>query len=67
MLFAKLRMRGPQHDGIPEDIADAALWLAGPAFVTGLNLQVNGGMFLSRFPTPAELPGGAVAYQRRPG
>ncbi|HEX3849035.1 MAG TPA: SDR family oxidoreductase [Steroidobacteraceae bacterium] len=51
----------------PEDLADAALWLAGPAFVTGLNLQVNGGMFLSRFPTPSELPGGAAAYQKRPG
>jgi len=51
----------------PEDIADAALWLAGPAFVTGLNLQVNGGMFLSRFPTPSELPGGAAAYRNRPG
>ena len=51
----------------PEDVADAAVWLAGPSFVTGLNLQVNGGMFLSRFPTPSELPGGAAAYQRRPG
>lgn len=47
----------------PDDIADAALWLAGPAFVTGLNLQVNGGMFLSRFPTPRELPGGAAAIK----
>jgi len=51
----------------PEDIADAALWLSGPAFVTGLNLQINGGMFLYRFPTPAELPGGAAAYEKRPG
>jgi len=51
----------------PEDIADAALWLSGPAFVTGLNLQVNGGMFLSRFPTAAELPGGEAAYRNRPG
>jgi NAD(P)-dependent dehydrogenase (short-subunit alcohol dehydrogenase family) len=50
-----------------EDIANAVLWLSGPAFVTGLNLQVNGGMFLSRFPTPAELPGGAAAYANRPG
>jgi hypothetical protein len=49
----------------PEDIANAALWLAGPAFVTELNLQVNGGMFLSRFPTLRELPGGAAAYQKR--
>lgn len=51
----------------PEDIADAALWLSGPAFVTGLNLQVNGGMFLKRFPTPSELPGGEAAYRNRPG
>jgi NAD(P)-dependent dehydrogenase (short-subunit alcohol dehydrogenase family) len=51
----------------PEDIADAVLWLAGPAFVTGLNLQVNGGMFLKRFPTPGELPGGTAAYEKRPG
>lgn len=51
----------------PEDIADAAVWLSGPAFVTGLNLQVNGGMFLSRFPTPSELPGGEAAYRNRPG
>lgn len=49
----------------PEDIADAALWLAGPAFATGLNLQINGGMFLFRFPTPAEV-GGATAYEKRP-
>jgi NAD(P)-dependent dehydrogenase (short-subunit alcohol dehydrogenase family) len=51
----------------PEDIADAALWLSGPAFATGLNLQINGGMFLFRFPTPAELPGGAAAYEKRSG
>lgn len=49
-----------------EDIADAALWLSAPAFVTGLNLPVNGGMFLSRFPTPSELPGGEAAYRNRP-
>jgi 3-oxoacyl-[acyl-carrier protein] reductase len=48
-----------------EDMADAALWLAGPAFATGLNLQINGGMFLFRFPTPAEV-GGAKAYEKRP-
>jgi 3-oxoacyl-[acyl-carrier protein] reductase len=49
----------------PEDIADAALWLAGPAFATGLNLQINGGMSLFRFPTPAEV-GGAGVYDKRP-
>ena len=42
--------------GVPEDFADAALWLAGPSFVTGLNLQVNGGNQLTRFPTVAERP-----------
>lgn len=29
--------------GTPDDFADAALWLAGPSFVTGLNLHVSGG------------------------
>ena len=42
--------------GEPADFADAALWLAGPSFVTGLNLQVNGGNQLTRFPTVAERP-----------
>ncbi len=50
----------------PEDLADAVTWLAGPAFVTGTNLQVNGGNFLYRFPTPEELPGGVAAYKNRP-
>lgn len=42
--------------GEPADFADAALWLAGPSFVTGLNLQVSGGNQLTRFPTIAERP-----------
>jgi len=42
--------------GEPADFADAVLWLAGPAFVTGLNLQVNGGNHLTRFPRVAERP-----------
>jgi NAD(P)-dependent dehydrogenase (short-subunit alcohol dehydrogenase family) len=42
--------------GEPADFADAALWLAGPSFVTGLNLQVSGGNQLSRFPMLAERP-----------
>jgi 3-oxoacyl-[acyl-carrier protein] reductase len=40
--------------GMPSDFADAALWLAGPAYATGLNLQANGGQFLTRFPRPDE-------------
>lgn len=42
--------------GTPADFADAALWLAGPSFVTGLNLQVSGGNQITRFPTTAERP-----------
>jgi NAD(P)-dependent dehydrogenase (short-subunit alcohol dehydrogenase family) len=41
--------------GEPSDVADAALWLAGTAFVTGLNLQVNGGNQLRRYPYPEEV------------
>jgi NAD(P)-dependent dehydrogenase (short-subunit alcohol dehydrogenase family) len=42
--------------GQPDDFADAVLWLAGPAYVTGLNLQVNGGNHLTRLPRLAERP-----------
>ncbi len=48
--------------GQPEDFANAVLWLAGPAYVTGLNLQVNGGNALTRMPYLSELPGGADSY-----
>jgi NAD(P)-dependent dehydrogenase (short-subunit alcohol dehydrogenase family) len=42
--------------GTSEDIADAALWLAGDTcFMTGQNLQVNGGLTLRRNPRAAEL------------
>jgi NAD(P)-dependent dehydrogenase (short-subunit alcohol dehydrogenase family) len=48
--------------GIPSDFADAVLWLAGPSFVTGLNLEVSGGMQLMRQPMTQELPGNNQAY-----
>jgi NAD(P)-dependent dehydrogenase (short-subunit alcohol dehydrogenase family) len=48
--------------GQPEDFANAVLWLAGPSYVTGLNLQVNGGNQLTRFPTLDELPMGRDSY-----
>ncbi|MDT4832066.1 Glucose 1-dehydrogenase B [compost metagenome] len=48
--------------GLPADFANAVLWLSGPAYVTGLNLQVNGGNHLSRFPYLGELPGAEQAY-----
>lgn len=47
----------------PEDIADAVLWLCGPAFVTGLNLDVNGGNQLTRMPRADELPFGESSYE----
>lgn len=48
--------------GLPEDFANAVLFLAGPSYVTGLNLQVNGGNQLTRFPFLQEMPGGREAY-----
>jgi NAD(P)-dependent dehydrogenase (short-subunit alcohol dehydrogenase family) len=51
-----------QRVGLPEDFANAVLWLAGPAYVTGLNLQVNGGNHLTRFPYLRELPMGQETY-----
>lgn len=49
--------------GYPADFANAVLWLAGPAFVTGLNLPVSGGNQLMRFPTMAELPGAEQSWE----
>lgn len=47
--------------GTSEDIAHAVLWLADDAsFVSGQNLQVNGGLTLRRNPRPEEI-GAAVA------
>lgn len=48
--------------GVPEDFANAVLFLCGPSYVTGVNLQVNGGNHLTRFPYLSEMPGGAEAY-----
>jgi NAD(P)-dependent dehydrogenase (short-subunit alcohol dehydrogenase family) len=42
--------------GTIEDIASAAVWLASDdCFMTGQNLQVNGGLTLRRNPTFAEM------------
>jgi NAD(P)-dependent dehydrogenase (short-subunit alcohol dehydrogenase family) len=43
--------------GYPEDFANVVLWLAGPAYVTGLNIPVCGGIQLARFPYADEIPG----------
>ncbi len=42
--------------GEPGDYAEAALWLAGPSFVSGLNLHVSGGNQLTCMPALAERP-----------
>jgi NAD(P)-dependent dehydrogenase (short-subunit alcohol dehydrogenase family) len=42
--------------GTVDDIANAALWLAGEeSFLTGQVLQINGGLTLRRNPTPREI------------
>ena len=50
--------------GLPEDFANAVLWFAGPAFVTGLNLPVSGGNQLTRFPYLNEFDGGKTAFDK---
>ncbi|MEC9359714.1 MAG: SDR family oxidoreductase [Pseudomonadota bacterium] len=49
--------------GCPSDFANAVLWLAGPAYVTGLNLPVCGGAQLTRFPYLSEMPGAGSAWE----
>jgi NAD(P)-dependent dehydrogenase (short-subunit alcohol dehydrogenase family) len=50
--------------GEASDMADAVLWLAGGAFVTGLNLHVSGGNQLTRFPRASEMSAGANEAMR---
>ena len=53
--------------GTCEDIAAAVVWLAGnECFMTGQNLQVNGGLTLRRNPTAAELDAAAIRETGRP-
>ena len=49
--------------GVPDDYANAVLWLASGAFVTGLNIPVNGGNQLTRMPRADELPMGEASYE----
>jgi NAD(P)-dependent dehydrogenase (short-subunit alcohol dehydrogenase family) len=52
--------------GTLEDTAEAAVWLASDAcFMTGENLQVNGGLTLRRNPTNAEIVASAAAEKAR--
>lgn len=50
------------YAGYPKDYANAVLWLAGSAYVTGLNIPVCGGNQLTRFPRPDEFPAADAAW-----
>jgi NAD(P)-dependent dehydrogenase (short-subunit alcohol dehydrogenase family) len=53
--------------GTVDDVADAALWLAGDeCFMTGQVLQVNGGLTLRRNPLPREINAALAAAARPP-
>jgi NAD(P)-dependent dehydrogenase (short-subunit alcohol dehydrogenase family) len=49
--------------GEPSDYADAVLWLAGSAFVTGANIPLSGGNQLTRMPRADELPLGNESWR----
>jgi NAD(P)-dependent dehydrogenase (short-subunit alcohol dehydrogenase family) len=52
--------------GTPEDIAAAAVWLSSDeCFMTGQNLQVNGGLTLRRNPTKQEMAASIAEAARR--
>ena len=54
--------------GTTQDVADAALWLAGDeCFMTGQTLQVNGGLTLRRNPTPRDISASMRAAQGAKG
>ncbi len=54
--------------GTAEDIANAALWLAGnESFLTGQVLQINGGLTLRRNPTPREISASMKAAAPKTG
>lgn len=49
--------------GLPEDMSDTVLWLAGNRFITGSMLDISGGQQINRFPFLEELPGGDASYE----
>lgn len=49
--------------GQPADMADAVLWLSGPAYISGSVLDISGGNQINRFPFLSELPGGDANYE----
>jgi 2-hydroxycyclohexanecarboxyl-CoA dehydrogenase len=54
--------------GTPDDVAEAALWLASAeSFMTGQVLQVNGGLTLRRNPLPKEINASLAAAAAQSG
>jgi NAD(P)-dependent dehydrogenase (short-subunit alcohol dehydrogenase family) len=53
--------------GYPRDYADATLWLAGQAYITGAQIPICGGMQLNRFPFVQEFPMADKAWDINPG
>jgi NAD(P)-dependent dehydrogenase (short-subunit alcohol dehydrogenase family) len=49
--------------GQPADMADAVVWLSGPAYITGSILDISGGNQINRFPFIEELPGAGASYE----
>jgi NAD(P)-dependent dehydrogenase (short-subunit alcohol dehydrogenase family) len=68
-LFECFRERYPLgRIGTSEDVASAAVWLASDeCFMTGENLQVNGGLTLRRNPSAVELAAAVAAAQADAG
>lgn len=62
MNAANIRNIPLKRIGHATDMANAILWLAGPAYITGVNLDVNGGLQLGRMPFEDELPRGYATY-----
>ena len=46
--------------GLPQDFADVVRWLAGPGYITGVNLPVTGGIHLTHTPRIEEISGNSA-------
>jgi len=49
--------------GRPQDYADTVVFLSGPTYITGLNMQLNGGNHLTGMPKLEDIPTGQEAYK----
>ncbi|MFA5523780.1 MAG: SDR family oxidoreductase [Tissierellales bacterium] len=49
--------------GVPQDMAEAVVYLSSSSYITGSILDVSGGNQLTRFPFLEELPGAGASYE----